>query len=124
MVSEIVQAFEEHFSKEDLTLQIPHVLSNIVTEDATIELVTSNNLCPTQLIYWHEFITDKVAHIFINTKCGEEPDLKYPKAEQIGNIAKKLFSSSILDFQNVQTHEDKPKHEIVQILDNVKEDAK
>ena len=93
MVEEIAQVLEHNFDKDDLSLTIPRVFSNIVAADAKIELVTSNNLCPIKLFYSHNFMKKKKACIFVNTKLDE---MKVPKSEVMCETAEQLFKC--LDF--------------------------
>ena len=68
---------------------MPTVLSQMVNQDAKIELVTSNTLQPMNMILSHNIVTHSIAHIFVNTECK---GIEYPKATQKGTTAFKLFN--------------------------------
>ena len=97
MVSEICHTFENGYDKNNLTLKLPDIFSQMVNKDADIELVTSNTLQPMNMILSHNIMTDSVAYIFVNTECK---GIEYPNANEKGNTAYKLFRE-VFGFQDV-----------------------
>ena len=77
MIQEITEAFENNWNKDDLTLKLPSVFNEIVTKDAKLEIVTKNTLAPLSLIFSHNFVSKKIAYIFVNSGCKNIPYSNY-----------------------------------------------
>ena len=92
------QTFENNFDKDNLTIKLPHIFNTIITQDARMELVTSNTLCPINLIYQHNYVTKTIATIFVNTECN---GIDYTNANESGNTAVKLLKN-VLNFDQVE----------------------
>ena len=112
MVQDIATTFENNINKDNLTLPLPHIFGEVNSKDAKIELVTSNNLCPINLVYSHNNVTNSIACIFVNSECNgvsyTDHDLKASKAEE-------LFKD-ILEFNTVTVHNNLSKAEIIREL--------
>ena len=58
MVDEIVDIMTNRFNKDTLALQLPKAFEQLKGKDAEIEIILSNNLQTTNLLYDHNLITD------------------------------------------------------------------
>ena len=119
MISEICYAFENYYDKNNLTIKLPHTLSQMVNQDASIELVASNTLQPMNMILSHNIVTQSIAYIFVNTECN---GVMYPNAQKKGVISVDMFKA-VLDFQTVRCFTNLSKDEIVEKLDELKQIA-
>ena len=81
MVHEIMNAFENNWSKDNLTLKLPDIFQEIATRDDSekMELVVSNTLQPLNLIYSWNFTSkdSTIAYIFVSSRCKGIPNYDY-----------------------------------------------
>ena len=71
MVFEIANILTQDYDKETLSVKVPRVFDCFKTQDkdADIEIVTSPTLQPLRLMYNYNKVTNKIAHIFVNSRC-------------------------------------------------------
>ena len=61
------------YDKENLTLKLPEAFDHLShvsdQEKLKFEMVKSNTLQPTKLVFEHNIVTQTIAYIFVNTEC-------------------------------------------------------
>ena len=114
MVCDIIHTLQQKFDRETLSCEIPDAFEYMKGKDVKFEMVTSNTIQPTKMIYKHNVVTEKIAYIFVNSKFtvgDEDTDLEWTDFEERGEMARELFQD-ILEFRT-QTFTDLSKDEII-----------
>ena len=120
MVNDIIGVLMKKRNRDTLTIELPKSLEQLKGKDANFEMVTSNTIQPILLSYKHNFVTESIAYIFVNSGCKE---LEYKAYQDKGKNTQKLFKD-ILEFNQVQVFEDLSKKEIIEQLEDLKNTAR
>ena len=67
MVHELMQLMRQRYNRDTLCLKLPDSFEHLQAEDAEFEMVTSNTIQSTMLIYNHNIVTKKIVYIFVNS---------------------------------------------------------
>ena len=116
MVKEITSIMSNRYNKETLTLQLPLAFDRLVyisdQEKLKFEMVKSNTLQPTKLIFEDNIVTDTIAYIFVNSKCQS---LEYKHSTEREEDAFDLLKHTF-QFKEVTTFKDLTMDEVIQKL--------
>ena len=82
MAQDIVKVLLTRFNPYNLSIQLPIAFEQLKGLDAEFEMVTSNTIQPTTLLYQHNIVTKKYAVIFVNTHV-EGCEYGFKKRQQI-----------------------------------------
>ena len=75
MVSEVAQIMHSRFDPVNFSIKIPVIFDQLKGEDASFEMVVSNDIQPLRLFYSDNIITHSRAVIFVNTGINRLADI-------------------------------------------------